>query len=1796
MQVQKEMRRRKTIKMMKAVLAVLLALTAIPGWTSTTKAADGANMTIGENIVLNKETIASSTANGLGPELVVDGNTAAPQWNSSDMKNWGAASDTSKDEVEQTPQWIVIDRGEDAEPANITQIKLWYNARVWPMEYQIYTASASDLETGDTVDLSRWDEVVSVDRPSSASGTSGQVVNGAGQNIADTNENSDTITAETVPALDADVQLQRYVLIYFAKVNAQAPGNNINLREIQIFDDTQIVDVQAALDSISASDLIIAEDQVTLDPAAQMQGVEFYVRGSDLERVVDNEGRLSGANIGDREVTLLVGVRETRDPDNKAEKNLKVIIPDQSDAYPQSYFPAVDTQNEKPEVIPTIQEWYGYQGEFKLDAQSRIIYHDEADVGLERAAENMKADLLEITGLDLPIIAADASAAGASDIYLASVSEDSYDVGDEGYLMITDDNGLRIYSPTYIGCLYGTISVEQILYQAEDHLRVPKGIARDYPAYEVRGIMLDVARTPYRLQQLQDYTKVMLWYKMNEYHLHINDNDNCNITGSVEDHSGFHRLESDVFPSLESEVKHAGIPEELVNADYYLHNEDYQGNPTYTKEEWRTLKETCTDLGINMITEIDLPGHSLLYNKYAEENPDNIPQLEGGVKYTTNALSTNGGAELLDLTGENAERALWFAQTLWNEYTDPDQEGGPVIYGDVVHIGADEYWDHSTAGIRDKFALFADSLRQVIQGNLGSDTKIRMWGAGSVMFSTAGSVLEDVDLASNYQLDVWYHGYEDAKARIAEGFEVINCRDAYLYGNPGRSNRDVPNAEYLFNEWNPAMFTDNTPQPGTGSNPLLGEPNLLGAKTVIWGDQSQEGMTERDVNQRVLRAVSIVSEKTWGATDEEDTFEQFERRAARLAEGPGTQIAMQVDSASSLVLDYDFDHLSADGMTVYDTSGNGYDGTLSEAGTVSEDGYLRFEGGKLSTPLKTLSYPYTVAFNVRVNAEQAAKNTTASSIFSGYDGQLQIAGTDDGSLSANVNYFTRDLDYQIPTDGTEISVMLVGTFQGTKLYINGELQTFLSQKSDQDGVAPGNVSTMYSSFPLPLEKIGEGLYAELADLEVYDRAFSSEEASSYYTEEWQEPVNKTNVAQGMYAGGTSRTIGDGTGYDNSDGRVRVAFKAVDGDAFELANDPADQMDVSTSDIYSYWKGNSADSALSVDLGEVREISEIQIQWRYGGKGRDFDIQVSDDGINWESVSSIRNNQDFLSVIALDAPIDTRYIRMQGIASNSVPGYMIQEFLVYETADKTSLGQLLDEAEKIVNDKGLGFETQNETDRELFAAVVQARAVRYHAQMSVSDVGKATARLRAALDAQATEQQVTVTFDTNGGSQVDPQTIEKNSTVLRPDDPVKEGFVFTGWYIDKECTEEFDFDALITEDLTIYAGWDKQQLPEDPASDAAIKALQTMVDKAVALGSDDEALQAAIEAAQAVLNEETPTATEVVTALLNLSEAMQALNISESTDTLRADVQATIDFINENILNDTEGLRPAKVQALRDAVQAAQDAVDDPEADADQLKAANKAMTKAAQELWEIVTKAELEALIEAANGYLDGDYTAESLEALQTAITAAQAVANNDDATTAEVTDAITNLSNAIAGLESITLDTSALAHEIELVTEMVANIDNYVPSTVEGLADKLADAQAAMNATTQEEIDAAAAVLREARLNARTKADVSALEELIAYVNSLELSAYTSASAQPVIQDLARAKAMLANEEVTQEEVNDMADALQASVDNLVEVNNSTNAEESTNTAAAMQTGMFAGLLALAGGMLAVARRKKRN
>ena len=1215
--------------MKKRIVSMVLALALVLGCLG------GVSVQAAQrNLALNRPATASSVANDCGPELAVDGNTDSPQWNSENMKSGTVADDAAQNE-----QWLQVDLGTSG--AEITEIKLWYNMKVWPMVYRI--------ETTDTPDAAdSWKTVVAVSRPS----RNGWVWNGEGQNIADEAANTDTITTSSSPAL-ALTELGRYVRFYVEKVNAQAPGNNVNLREIEIFGSL---------------------------PGGGGEEPQYTVKGSTLERVIANDGTISNWNIGQRDVTLLID-------ENGVEKNIVVTAEDHSGSYPAEWFPEIANPNPKPQVIPTIQEWYGYEGSFTLTADSAIVINDGADVGLEKAAQIMQENLAEITGLTLPI-----TEGTEGDIYIESLTDpELYDLGDEGYLMVTDDKGIKIYAPTYTGCVFGTVTAEQILWMAEDHASVPMGIMRDYPAYEVRGLKLDIARTPYRYQQLQDYAKIMRWYKMNEYDLHINDNDNANIQGATwESHSGFHRLESETFPSLASETKHVGFPQSALNADYYNNNEDYQGNPVYTKEQWRELAQMTEDMGMYMVTEIDLPAHSLLYNKYAMDNPDDIDWLEGGIHYTGNELSTAGGIELMDLTGANKERALQFGRALWDEYTSGDE---PTIYGDIVHIGADEYWVHNTA-THNAFANYANEMRKVIQKNLGEDTKIRMWGAGTSSFATAPTVLgmSHAQLAEHFQLDIWSTGYDNAAQRAKEGYQIVNCRDAYMYGNPGRTNRDVPNAEYLFNDWNPTIFG--------GNNPMLGEPNLMGAKAVFWGDQSQEGMTERDVHSRVLQGIAIVSEKTWNGTDEDDTFAQWEIRFGHLAEGPGTEIAMKVESASSLVLKYDFSQVSADGATVYDLSGNGYDAAVT--GGSFADGWMTFDGSALlNTPLKTLSYPYTVTFGVKLSGEDAAANTNESSLFSGYDGRIQIAGYQ-GHLSADVNYFTRDFGYTVPTDGTEVEVTIVGTFQGTKVYVDGALVSFLSQKADADGLT-GAVTSMYSSVLLPLEKIGQDFNGSLSEITVYNKALSAEEVLDAYN---GTDDGKVNVAQNTYAGSSSYKSGDVQ--DNGEQRTRTSAKVIDGDAFAVKSDKTAQPDTATSDIYSYWRGDHADSALTIDLGQIREISEIGIQWRYGGKGRDFDILTSQDGKTWSTARQVRGNNDFFQTIELEEPVTARYVKMQGIQSNA-SCYMIQEFMVYETVNKDALAALVAETGDLAANQAVLFARAMlgnplATGREVAAAV------------------------------------------------------------------------------------------------------------------------------------------------------------------------------------------------------------------------------------------------------------------------------------------------------------------------------------------------------------------------------------------------------------------------------------------------------------------------------------------------------------
>ena len=76
-----------------------------------------------------------------------------------------------------------------------------------------------------------------------------------------------------------------------------------------------------------------------------------------------------------------------------------------------------------------------------------------------------------------------------------------------------------------------------------------------------------------------------------------------------------------------------------------------------------------------------------------------------------------------------------------------------------------------------------------------------------------------------------------------------------------------------------------------------------------------------------------------------------------------------------------------------------------------------------------------------------------------------------------------------------------------------------------------------------------------------------------------------------------------------------------------------------------------------------------------------------------------------------------------------------------------------------------------------------------------------------LFAQWTTNTYTVTFNSQGGSAVDPQTVELGGKVTKPTNPTRTGYAFAGWYKESGCTNAWNFaiDTVIT-NVTLYAKW------------------------------------------------------------------------------------------------------------------------------------------------------------------------------------------------------------------------------------------------------------------------------------------------------------------------------------------------------------------------------------------------------
>lgn len=1196
------------------------------------------------NIAKGKRATASGVEVGMEsctPNLAVDGDKET-RWSAPQMKTGTDANQ------KQNMQWLELNLGNNV--TDITSIDISFFKLVFSTDYTIKTrASETD----------NWREVAHITHEPSAE-----------QNKVD--------SIKTVKELD------KYVRFEFNKVNTQAGGNSVSVREIEI-NGTQVPipyepeSAKEVLDTVKGLDTITTD--MTEVPLPQVpEGYEIQVIGSEYPQVITDDGKISEYNMYDyKSMEIMLQVVNKEDETDVAKKAFQVAVPKKTQKH-VDLFPEVENQNAEPKVIPSIQEWYGYDGEFKLTKNSRIIVKDGANLGADKIAKQFQEDMKEITGMELAIVSGQES--DADDILIESAVEDTYTLGDEGYLLQADDDGIHIIGNGYNGCLYGAMTLEQVFYTQKDEFKFPKGIARDFSKYAVRGVMIDIARTPYRMDALEDIVKALAFYKINEVQFHLNDNRH--VPGNAdrdkyehwENVEGMFRLESDTFPSLKTTEK---------KNDYY--NEVFGGSPQYTKEEYKNLQNLAMDYGINPISEIDAPGHSLLFTKYVRNHLDEaqkaVPEIKGNI-------NADKDWELLAMTGEKKDSAFAFMDTLFDEYLEED-----VFLGDTVNIGADEYWninDQERPGVQEYIRKMADNVKD-------HDKKVRMWGSTSQFFKNQ----DQAKAYNDIEIDFWSNSWENAANRIEQGYKVVNVDSFHLYGNPGRDKRDVVNVEHVFNNWDPTVMT--------GSKVSKSEPNLLGAKTALWADIADMGVTERDNFERIMRQAAVLSEKTWGGTDETQTFEEYSFKYDRLQQGPGVSLGADVDSETGLVLDYDFANVKEG--KVYDASGNGYNGNISDAKIKEEAGtaWLQLNGDtEVQTELRSMDYPYTVQFELRLAKEGNGDGETY--IFDGRDGRLSI--NDKGNLQINRSYFTQDFGYQIPTD-KPVQMTIVGTQQVTKLYIDGKLEKTLLRTTNSET----DYEHLLSTFVFPLSSIGKGIEGELANLKVYNKALSPEKIKEVSE---KKEVTEVNVSQGTAAAGTAQRKGDGN-QDVDWKKLRVGWKAIDGDGNALAGKHG--TDVSEKD--SYFEGAYADSAFAVDMLEEQDISKLVLQWDRAPKS--FKIQISEDGSVWKDLQTV--DGESVNTITFAQPIHTRYIKMQGVSLNGNNTFKLREFEAYEAVDKTALKEQVKAAEEKCEEFGLTFADAKGYDA-FMDAYMKAEAMYENTLAEQNDVDLATKTLEETL--------------------------------------------------------------------------------------------------------------------------------------------------------------------------------------------------------------------------------------------------------------------------------------------------------------------------------------------------------------------------------------------------------------------------------------------------------------------------------
>lgn len=238
---------------------------------------------------------------------------------------------------------------------------------------------------------------------------------------------------------------------------------------------------------------------------------------------------------------------------------------------------------------------------FNLTAATVLVVPDNAEV--KKAVALFAKQIETPTGYKLKTIVG--GNALPKSIFF-SLSNDA-SIPDEGYKLKTTASGITLTAKNAAGIFYGIQTLLQLLpadivSKSKATLKswtIPAVAIEDYPRFGWRGLMLDVTRHFFTVSEVKDYMDQMVKYKFNMLHLHLVDDQGW-------------RIEIKSLPKL-TEVGAWRVPRvgRFGTFPKPQPGEKATYGGFYTHEDIKELVRYATDHYINILPEIDIPGHSL---------------------------------------------------------------------------------------------------------------------------------------------------------------------------------------------------------------------------------------------------------------------------------------------------------------------------------------------------------------------------------------------------------------------------------------------------------------------------------------------------------------------------------------------------------------------------------------------------------------------------------------------------------------------------------------------------------------------------------------------------------------------------------------------------------------------------------------------------------------------------------------------------------------------------------------------------------------------------------------------------------------------------------------------------------------------------------------------------------------------------------------------------------------------------------------------------------------------------------